>query len=65
MEKYYQDLLAVECDATDGQEHDKSASEGKKDNLPEKLKKQIEKVVSCMAPGLYRSIFLIRRCCFF
>lgn len=50
VERYYQDLLAVERDASDDQEHDKSACEGKKADLPEKLKKQIEKVVSCMAP---------------
>ncbi|KAL1541245.1 TBC1 domain family member 8B-like [Salvia divinorum] len=44
VDRYYQDLLAVECDASsDGKEHYKSASEGKKFNLPEKLKMQIGK----------------------
>ncbi|KAH6797730.1 Ypt/Rab-GAP domain of gyp1p superfamily protein [Perilla frutescens var. hirtella] len=51
VEKYYQDLLAVECDATDGKEHDNSASEGKKGDLPEKLKKQIEKDLPRTFPG--------------
>lgn len=72
VERYYQDLLATESDASGGKEHDKLLSvdnrmqhEGKGYELPEKWKKQIEKVNRCMGPGLYRSIFLIRRCCFF
>lgn len=72
VESYYQDLLATECDASDGKEHDQlsSGDNRKQDtmekcNVPDKWKKQIEKVVRCMGPGLYRSIFLIRRCCFF
>ncbi|XP_057801389.1 uncharacterized protein LOC131016707 isoform X1 [Salvia miltiorrhiza] len=49
---YYQDLLSVECDSSsDGKEHDKSAYEGKKGDLPEKLKKQIEKDLPRTFPG--------------
>ncbi|KAL1565961.1 GTPase-activating protein gyp3-like [Salvia divinorum] len=52
VDRYYQDLLAVECDASsDGKEHDKSASEEKKGILSEKLKKQIEKDLPRTFPG--------------
>ncbi|KAG6386333.1 hypothetical protein SASPL_155229 [Salvia splendens] len=52
VDRYYQDLLSVECDAgSDDKEHDKSASEEKKGNLSEKLKKQIEKDLPRTFPG--------------
>lgn len=72
VEGYYQDLLAVDFDASDGKEHkellsgnDNKHCSRKGVDLSEKWKKQIEKVIRCMGPGLYRSIFLIRRCYFF
>lgn len=69
VERYYQDLLAIEVDARDGKEHNKLLSGDNrmqhKHDSPEKWRKQIEKVVRCMGPGLYPSIFLIRTCCFF
>lgn len=55
VENYYQDLLASENEAGDSLEHDKS-SEGRV-NVHEKWRKQIEKVIRCMEPGLYRSVF--------
>lgn len=63
VERYYQDLLAPEFDAAgDSQDHDKSLSgngskkhNGDAGGAPEKWKKQIEKVIRCMGPGLYRS----------
>lgn len=65
-------LLDPESETGDGQEHDESslAEENKQQSkesahVPEKLRKQIEKVIRCMGPGLYRSVFSIRRCYFF
>ncbi|KAL0426375.1 UNVERIFIED_CONTAM: Growth hormone-regulated TBC protein 6 [Sesamum latifolium] len=58
VERYYQDLLATETDASDGKEHDKLLSgdnemqhEGTGYDLPEKLKKQIEKDLPRTFPG--------------
>ncbi|KAL0344598.1 UNVERIFIED_CONTAM: TBC1 domain family member 8 [Sesamum radiatum] len=58
VERYYQDLLATESDASDGKEHDKLLSgdneiqhEGTGYDLPEKLKKQIEKDLPRTFPG--------------
>lgn len=66
LERYYLDLLDPESDTGGGQEHDGSslAEENKRwskesVHLPEKLRKQIEKVIRCMGPGLYRSVFSI------
>lgn len=59
LERYYQDLLADETDA--GESKERANSSG----VPKKWKRQIEKVIRCMRLGLYRSIFSIRRCCFF
>ncbi|KAL0316273.1 UNVERIFIED_CONTAM: TBC1 domain family member 8 [Sesamum radiatum] len=56
VERYYQDLLGTESDASDGKEHDKLLSgdnkmqhEGTGYDLPEKLKKQIEKAMNFFA----------------
>lgn len=64
VENYYQDLLGSENEVGDSLEHDKPSSirHGEKEmesrvNVPEKWRKQIEKVVRCMEPGLYRSVF--------
>ncbi|KAG5584474.1 hypothetical protein H5410_044908 [Solanum commersonii] len=72
LKRYYLDLLDPESDTGDGQEHDGSslAEEYKRPSkesihVPEKLRKQIEKVIRCMGPGLYRSVFSICRCYFF
>ncbi|KAK4432415.1 TBC1 domain family member 8 [Sesamum alatum] len=58
VERYYQDLLAIESDASDQKEHDKLLSsdnkmqhEGTGYDLPEKLKKQIEKDLPRTFPG--------------
>ncbi|KAL0333330.1 UNVERIFIED_CONTAM: TBC1 domain family member 8 [Sesamum angustifolium] len=58
VERYYQDLLGTESDASDGKEHDKLLSgdnkmqhEGTGYDLPEKLKKQIEKDLPRTFPG--------------
>ncbi|XP_020549627.1 TBC1 domain family member 9B isoform X2 [Sesamum indicum] len=58
VERYYQDLLAIESDASDGKEDDKLLSgenkmqhEGTGYDLPEKLKKQIEKDLPRTFPG--------------
>lgn len=64
IERYYQDLLGSENDAGDNQKHDESVSfkdserqNKSRVNSPEKWRKQIEKVIRCMEPGLYRSVF--------
>lgn len=64
VERYYLDLLAPVNDAANDQDGDKLQSsvdrKGQNEtgvNVPEKLRKQIEKVIRCMEPGLYRSIF--------
>ncbi|KAL8508887.1 hypothetical protein ACS0TY_016189 [Phlomoides rotata] len=58
VESYYQDLLATECDASDGKEHDQLSSgdsrkqhEREKCNVPDKCKKQIEKDLPRTFPG--------------
>ncbi|KAL0289377.1 UNVERIFIED_CONTAM: TBC1 domain family member 8 [Sesamum calycinum] len=58
VERYYQDLLGTESDASDRKEHDKLLSgdnkmqhEGTGYDLPEKLKKQIEKDLPRTFPG--------------
>ncbi|KAL3646692.1 hypothetical protein CASFOL_009236 [Castilleja foliolosa] len=58
VENYYQDLLAKESDSGDGKEHDKllpgdnkTEDKGKKYDLPEKWKKQIEKDLPRTFPG--------------
>ncbi|KAL3825940.1 hypothetical protein ACJIZ3_021969 [Penstemon smallii] len=48
VEKYYQDLLASEIDASDGKEHEQN---GKRFDMPEKWKKQIEKDLPRTFPG--------------
>lgn len=72
LKRYYLDLLDPESDTGDGQEHDRSSlaedyQRRSKESIhvPEKLRKQIEKVIRCMGPGLYRSVFSICRCYFF
>lgn len=67
MERYYQNLLANDIEVNDDQEHNKVLSgnekmqqNGKRFDSSDKWKKQIEKVIRCMA-----SIFLICRCYFF
>lgn len=64
IERYYQGLLAAESDAGKDQDGDKSQSlEDRKGpneisvHVPERLRKQIEKVIRCMETGLYRSLF--------
>ncbi|KAG8374274.1 hypothetical protein BUALT_Bualt11G0114500 [Buddleja alternifolia] len=58
VERYYQDLLATEDDASDGKNHAKISSgdnsaqhDGKRSHLPEKLRKQIEKDLPRTFPG--------------
>ena len=68
MERYYQNLIASETNAGEGKDYASSLSVNgsKQPNadhaIPEKWRRQIEKVIRCMGLGLYRSIFLIRRC---
>lgn len=64
VEKYYQGMLDPESVAGDDEDHDKSQSgEDRKGpseirvGVPEIVRKQIEKVIRCMEPGLYRSVF--------
>lgn len=64
VERYYQDLLGSENEVGDSLEHGKSSSvrDGQREtesrvNVPEKWRKQIEKVIRCMEPGLYSSVF--------
>lgn len=66
LKRYYLDLLDPEGDTGDGQEHERSSlaednQRRSKESIhvPEKLRKQIEKVIRCMGPGLYRSVFSI------
>ncbi|KAI8015333.1 putative GTPase-activating protein AN11010 [Camellia lanceoleosa] len=54
VERYYENLLASESDASDTQEHDKSGNGSRGPNgdtvgVPEKLKKQIEKAMNFFA----------------
>uniref|UniRef100_A0A5B7BBC2 Putative TBC1 domain family member 8B-like isoform X3 n=2 Tax=Davidia involucrata TaxID=16924 RepID=A0A5B7BBC2_DAVIN len=58
VERYYENLLAPESDAGDGQEHDKSLSgngskgpNGDRVNVPEKWRRQIEKDLPRTFPG--------------
>ncbi|GMP50569.1 hypothetical protein CsSME_00017132 [Camellia sinensis var. sinensis] len=56
VERYYENLLASESDASDTQEHDKSGNGNRGPNgdtvgVPEKLKKQIEKDLHRTFPG--------------
>ncbi|PIN08045.1 Ypt/Rab GTPase activating protein [Handroanthus impetiginosus] len=58
VERYYQDLLSTEGDANDGKEHDKlllgdnrTQQEGKRYDVPEKWRKQIEKDLPRTFPG--------------
>lgn len=47
VERYYDDLLAQETNSCEGKEKDvHSVASGK-------WRKQIEKVISCMRPGIY------------
>lgn len=66
VESYYQDLLVSESENdTPLLDNDSKGCNKEKADVPEKCRKQIEKVIRCMGPGIYRSIFLIRRCYFF
>lgn len=72
MKRYYQNLLDSESDSCEVKRRDELSPDSDKKqhnpkgfDLPDKLKKQIEKVIRCMDPGLYRSVFLISRCYFF
>lgn len=68
-ERYYRNLIASETNVSEGKDYaiSLSVTGSKQPNayhapIPEKWRRQIEKVIRCMGLGLCRSIFLIRRC---
>lgn len=59
VERYYQDLLAPETHIGDKDLENLLSDNSNRGTCSEKWRRQIEKVITSMGLGLYRSVFLI------